>query len=95
MKAIGNYVLVRQTVKKKVKNIILPKSAEENKDNYIISFEILQFGKEADKKAKELDIKVGDKPIFSSHSQPQIVNIVDKETMLIIIHIEDILGVED
>lgn len=99
MKVLGNYVLVKQTMTKKVSQVILPESVKDNKDNFIVELEIVQFGNEAEKKAKESGIKVGDTPVFAQHVQFQGVKLIEKNDKkaisLTIVHIEEIIAVDN
>ena len=93
--AMGEYVVVRQTVTVKEKKIILVGTeAEKNND---IKFEIVDIGKAV---PNTHNFKIGDVPVFTKHMSPlSVAAEVEPDekgngSMFIIIHFESIIAIE-
>lgn len=101
MKILGNRVLIEQTeIIKDTKIIQLDKN---KRDNYIVTFKVLQLGTECPTGPNEL--AVGDKPIMSSNvtyegikviseEKDPITKLVKKTVVNAIVYYEDIVGAE-
>lgn len=93
LRVLADYVLVKQTMKKKLGRIITDAAASD-KDKFDYSFEVVQLGSECKR-----GIKVGEHPIFGEYVRFSGLKVVEKtETSmisLIIVHENDIIAVDD
>jgi len=92
MKVLGKRVLVEEIMIKKTSKII--RIDEKDPTTFKIDHKVLQIGKEC-----ETDLKVGDVPIFGEHTPMNTRKLIeggkDKLIFNIIVHIEDIVGIDD
>lgn len=90
IQVLDQYVLVKQTMTLKKRNIIV--NNDEDKFNY--SFEIVQIGDKC-----ERNIKVGDKPVFEKHVNFEGIKMLKKDEQgmesLVIVHENSIIATDD
>lgn len=92
IKALGEYVLVKQTMVKKKTKIILDASKDE-KERFDITFKVLELGSKCTS-----DVKVGDFPIFTEYVKFNLGRILQKDdnkmVALLLVHEGDIIGID-
>jgi len=92
IKALGEYVLVKQSMIRKKGKIITDASKNDN-DKFDISFRVLQLGSKCTS-----DVQVGDIPIFDEYVKFNLGRILqkDKDVMvsLLLVHENSIIGVD-
>lgn len=96
MKVLGKRVLVEQVMTKKKSKVILLDGADK-KDTFDISFKVIALGPKCPK--EKSSIKIGDIPIFGTHTQFEGVKVLKKDsngmTTHVIVHYDDIIGLDD
>lgn len=100
MKIFGERVLVRQTMTRKKSNIILPGNVKAP-DQFLVKQEVTMLSPDYQRG----QIAIGDVPIFGRYANLNDLKIVeevkDKEGQVnkkvcdIIVHVDDIIGVDD
>ena len=92
VEVMADFVLVRQTMRKKSGKIITDAAAKDN-DKFDFSFEVVQKGPDCKR-----TFKVGDFPIFSQYVQFSGLKAIDKTDKnminLVIVHENDIIAVD-
>ena len=94
MKAIGEYVLLKQVSEKK-KTQLITQGLIDAKDTHIMTNEVLQIGS----KVIDPEIEIGDNPIFGEHMSFGNIKVISstdtKMEAYVIVHYNDIIGIED
>lgn len=92
IKALGEYVLIKQTMVKK-KGAIIMDASKNDKDKFDISFKIVQLGDKCTQ-----DINIGDIPIFEEYVKFNLGRILhktdNKMEALFIVHQNSIIGID-
>lgn len=91
-KVLGDFVLVRQIMKKKNRAIILDAAADD-REKFDYYFEVVQKGAECKR-----DFEVGESPIFSQYVQFSGLKVIEKTEngmeSIVIVNENDILGID-
>lgn len=89
---LDEYILVKQTMKKK-KSRIITDAANSEKDKFNFSFEIVQLGDTVTRK-----VEVGDHPIFGEYVKFSGVKVIEKNddgmVSLVIVHQNEIIAID-
>lgn len=90
MNVLGNHVLLREVLTKKVQAIILPGQTEDNKEYYESRKTVQEVGPDASGKG----ISEGDIPVLASYAEPVAIKVIsgkagDNEIIRELIYVRD------
>lgn len=96
MKVLGKRILVEQVMTKKDSKIIRLDGSDK-KDSFDVNFKVIALGPECP--TEKDSIKVGDTPIFGTHTQFEGMKVLKKDdkgmVTHVIVHYDDIIGLDD
>lgn len=92
VRVLDQYVLVKQTMRKKKTRIVMD-GAKDDRDKFDYHFEVVAKGSKC-----EREISVGDSPIFSEHVRFSGIKVIEKNEngmiSAVLVHEGDIIGID-